>query len=136
VIVVDSNIICYYALPGSRTVAIDRLRARDPDWCAPALWRSEFRNVVVGQIRRGALDLAAAQELVALTEAMFREAEYAVDSSAVLARAAESGCTAYDCEYLVLAEELGVPLVTSDKQVLAAFPGRAVAPERYGEPRR
>jgi len=131
VIVVDSNIVCYYALPGVRTAVADRLRARDPEWCVPPLWRSEFRNVVVGQIRRGALDLAAAQELVALTEAMLRDNEFAVDSSAVLARAAESGCTAYDCEYVVLAEDLGVPLVTSDKQMLAAFPDRAIAPERY-----
>ncbi len=130
-IVVDSNVICYYALPGARTEVADRLRARDPEWCVPSLWRSEFRNVVVGQIRRGALDLAAAQELVALTEAMLRDNEFAVDSAAVLARAAETGCTAYECEYVVLAEELGVPLVTSDKQVLAAFPDRAVAPERH-----
>jgi predicted nucleic acid-binding protein len=130
VIVVDSNIVCYYALPGARTAVVDRLRARDPQWCVPPLWRSEFRNVVLGQIRRGAMDLAAAQELVALTEAMLRESEFAVDSSAVLARAAESGCTAYDCEYVVLAEDLGVPLVTSDKQVLSAFPDRAVAPEQ------
>jgi predicted nucleic acid-binding protein len=131
VIVVDSNVICYYALPGARTAVADRLRARDPEWCVPPLWRSEFRNVVVGQIRRGALDLAAAQELVALTEAMLRDSEFAVDSSAVLARAAESGCTAYDCEYIVIAEDLGVPLVTHDKQLLAAFPDRAVAPEQY-----
>ena len=132
-IVVDSNVICYYALPGARTAVADRLRARDPQWCVPTLWRSEFRNVVVGQIRRGAIDLAAAQELVALTEAMLRDREFMVDSSSVLARAAESGCTAYDCEYVVLAEDLGVPLVTSDKQVLTAFPDRAIAPEDYAE---
>jgi len=76
----------------------------------------------------------AAQELVALTEAMLQESEFAVDSAAVLARATESGCTVYDCEYVVLAEDLGVPLVTSDRQLLAAFPARAVAPERYAEP--
>jgi len=133
VIVVDSNIICYYALPGARTSVVDRLRARDPQWCVPPLWRSEFRNVVVGQVRRGAMDLATAQDLVGLTEAMLRDNEFAVDSLAVLARAAESGCTAYDCEYVVLAEDLGVSLVTNDKQILAAFPDRAVPPERYVE---
>ncbi len=132
-IVVDSNVICYYAVPGARTAVVDRLGAREPQWCVPALWRSEFRSVVVGQIRPGAIDLAAAQELVALTEAMLQDREFVVDSSAVLARAAESGCTAYDCEYVVLAEELGVPLVTSDKRVLAAFRDRAIAPEDYAE---
>lgn len=132
-IVVDSNIICYHALPGPRTPVVDRLRSRDPQWCVPPLWRSEFRNVVLGQVRRKALDLAAAQELVALTEAMLRDTEFAVESSAVLVRAARSGCTAYDCEYVVLAESLDVPLVTSDQQVLAAFPERAVAPEDYVE---
>jgi predicted nucleic acid-binding protein len=133
VIVVDSDVVCYYAIPGARTAVADRLRVRDREWCVPPLWRSEFRNVILGQIRRGAMELGFAQELVALTEAMLRETEFAVDSSAVLARAIESGCTAYDCEYVVLAEDLGVSLVTSDQQVLAAFPDRAVALEDYAE---
>jgi predicted nucleic acid-binding protein len=131
VIVVDTNVLCYYALPGARTAAADRLRARDAQWCVPPLWRSEFRNVVVGQVRRGGLDRAAALELVSLAEAMLRETEFAVDSRAVLDRALESGCTAYDCEFVVLAEELGVPLVTGDRQVLAAFPNVAVALDDY-----
>jgi len=134
-IVVDTNVVCYFAIEGEKSALADRLRAKDPRWCVPSLWRSEFRNVVVGLVRRRAMDLQRAQELVALTEAMLSEGEFAVESRPVLARAAASGCTAYDCEFVVLAEELGVPLVTSDRQVLAAFPDRAVALERYVEPR-
>ncbi|HEY2029490.1 MAG TPA: type II toxin-antitoxin system VapC family toxin [Myxococcales bacterium] len=130
-IVVDCNLLCSYALPGPRTGLADRVRTRDAGWCAPLLWRSEFRNVLAGQVRQKSLDLATAQELAAMAEAMLRDNEFMVDSSTVLARAAESGCTAYDCEYVVLAEELSVPLVTSDKQVLAAFPDRAITPERF-----
>lgn len=130
-IVVDCNVLCYHAMPGPRTPLADRVRARDSAWCAPALWRSEFRNVLAGQVRRGALDLATAQEVLAMSEALLRDHEFMVDSAAVLGRAAESGCTAYDCEYVVLAEDLSVLLVTSDKQVLAAFPDRAIAPERF-----
>ncbi len=130
-IVVDTNIVCYHGIPGAKTALADRLRERDSHWCVPPLWRSEFRNVVVGQIRRGAMDLAVASELVALTEAMLRETEFAVESRLVLERAVESGCTAYDCEYVVLAQELGVPLVTGDRQLLAAFPNVAVALEDY-----
>ncbi len=75
------------------------------------------------------MNLAFARELANLTEAMLRQTEFAVDSRTILERAVESGCTAYDCEYVALAEALGVPLVTSDKQVLAAFPELAVALE-------
>jgi predicted nucleic acid-binding protein len=132
-IVVDTNVISYFAIPGEKSALADRLRAQDARWCVPGLWRSEFRNVVVGLVRRRTLALEAAQELVALTEAMLRDNEFAVESRPVLARAAASGCTAYDCEFVVLAEELGVPLVTSDRQVLLAFPDRAVALESYVE---
>ncbi len=130
-IVVDSNVICYYSIPGSKTALADRLRSQDSQWCVPPLWRSEFRNVLLGQIRGGAMDLSFALELVALTEAMLRESEFAVDSRAILERAVESGCTAYDCEYVALAEDLDVRLVTGDKQILAAFPDRAMPLEDY-----
>ena len=130
-IVVDCNILCYFALPGPLTALAERVRARDPRWCAPILWRSEFRSVVARSVQRGALALAVAQELVASAEAMLREHEFSVEASAVLERAAESGCTAYDCEYIVLAEMLAVPLVTSDKQLLSAFPDLAISPARF-----
>ena len=59
------------------------------------------------------------------------EPVHAVAAARVLERAAASGCSAYDCEFVVLAEELDVALVTTDRQVLSAFPGLARTPERY-----
>jgi predicted nucleic acid-binding protein len=57
--------------------------------------------------------------------------EYRVSSEKVLELAAQSRCTAYDCEYVALAQDLGVPLVTADKQVLKAFPKIAVSLEKF-----
>ena len=54
-------------------------------------------------------------------------AERDVTSSQVLDLAAASGCSAYDCEFVSLAQDLGVHLVTVDKQVLKNFPGVAIA---------
>jgi predicted nucleic acid-binding protein len=130
-IVVDANILCCYGIPGPKTPLADRLRRQDPHWCVPTLWRAEFRNVLVGQVRRGAMGLDVAMDLVRDTESMLRESEFVADSRTVLRRAVDSGCTAYDCEYVALAEELGVHLVTSDRRILAAFPDLAVTMQAY-----
>jgi predicted nucleic acid-binding protein len=49
----------------------------------------------------------------------------------VLSYASSSGCTAYDCEFVVLAKILGVPLLTLDRQVIQAFPGIATTPDLF-----
>lgn len=49
-----------------------------------------------------------------------------VDGRTVLSLALDSGCSAYDCEFVWLARDLRVPLVTADRQVLGTFPDIAV----------
>lgn len=53
--------------------------------------------------------------------------EYTVVVDHVLRLAGGSGCSAYDCEFVGLAQDLGVPLVTADRRVLRAFPSDTVA---------
>jgi len=125
-IVVDTNVLAYLWLPGSHTAAADQLWRADPDWHAPLLWRSEFLNVLTGYIRRRRMSLQTATQIVADAESQMRGREYAVPSLEVLRRAAESTCSAYDCEFVVLAEELGVSLVTSDEKLLSSFPSSTV----------
>ena len=124
-IVVDTNVIAYLWLPGSRTTAAERLLRNDPDWNAPLLWRSEFRNVLAGCLRRGDLKLETALQIMGEAEGQMRGREFSVPSAQVLARVEESACSAYDCEFVVLAQELGVPLVTSDEKLLKSFPSVA-----------
>lgn len=121
-IVVDTSVIAYLWIPGDHTAAAERLLVRDPEWCAPLLWRSELRNVLAGTLRRGQLGLPTALQILAEAEARMLGHELAVPSPEVMRLVSTSRCSAYDCEFVAAAIELGVPLVTADKQVLAAFP--------------
>ena len=131
-IVVDTNVLAYLLLPGDQTEAARRTFVRDPAWAAPALWRSELRNVLALYVRQRHLALVDAVSAQAEAEALLAGREYAVESAAVLALADQSGRSAYDCECVAVAQALGVPLVTSDRQLLRSFPSVAVALHEYG----
>lgn len=126
-IVVDSNVLAYLYLPGEYTAVAEALMEHDPDWAAPVLWRSEFRNILAGYMRRGKLTLEQAHALQSEAEDLLNGAEYEVDSRSVLELVRDSECSAYDCEFVALAMKLGTKLVTMDGKVLRSFPGIAVA---------
>lgn len=126
-IVVDTNVLAYLYLPGEYTQAAENLLESDPDWAAPVLWRSEFRNILTGYMRRGNLTLRQAYSLQREAEDLLHGAEFETDSLSVLELAYASECSAYDCEFVALATKLGVKLVTMDGKVLRSFPDIAVA---------
>lgn len=126
-IVVDSNVILYYHVEGDLTREAESVYHRDFEWVAPTLWRSEFRNALVLYVRRGVITLDTALDTMRVAEDTMRGADYEVPSASVLSMAARSGCSAYDCEYVALAEQLGVPLVTEDGEILSKFTRRAVS---------
>jgi predicted nucleic acid-binding protein len=128
-IVVDTNIVIYFLTESEFTDTTVDVRRRDQDWVAPYLWRSEIRNVLMGYLRRGSLDLSKAVELLELAERKVESRH--VDGAHVIELALASGCTAYDCEFVSLAMGLQVPLVTSDKKLLAAFPDIAVSMKAF-----
>jgi predicted nucleic acid-binding protein len=126
VIVVDTNVLAYLYLPGEYTARAEALLERDPQWAAPVLWRSEFRNILAGYIRRGTLTFEQARDIQAEAENLLSGAEHDVDSQRVLELVRDSDCSAYDCEFVALAMKLGVALVTMDAKLLRAFPERAL----------
>lgn len=126
-IVADSNVLAYLYLPGEYTAVAEALMEHDPDWAAPVLWRSEFRNILAGYMRRGKLTFEQAHAIQSEAEDFLSGAEYEVDSRSVLELVRESACSAYDCEFVALAIKLGTRLVTMDGKVLRSFPGIAVA---------
>ena len=130
-IVVDTNVIAALFVRGPQTKAARAVLARDPEWAAPPLWRSEFRSVLTGAARLGRMDWDTAAQIMALAEGLLGGLERPVPSPDVLALAQTSRCTAYDCEFAALARRLSVPLVTLDRELLAGFPDFAVTPEAF-----
>jgi len=130
VIVVDTNVVAYLYLPSEYTAAAEGLLEHDPDWAAPLLWRSEFRNILAGYLRRGTLTFAQVCSLQAEAEGLLAGAEFEVNSEAVLKLVQDSDCSAYDCEFIALAIHLKTKLVTVDNKLLKAFPDGAMALRR------
>lgn len=126
-IVVDSNVLAYLYLPGEHTARAEALLEQEPDWSAPVLWRSEFRNILAGYMRRKTLSFDQACSLQSEAESLLAGLEFEVDSQTVLELVRDSDCSAYDCEFIALARKLNTRLVTVDKKLLRAFPTQAMA---------
>lgn len=130
-IVVDTNVIAYLYLPTDLTGDAERLLEFDPEWVAPVLWRSEFRNVLALYLRKGLISFEAAVRIQEEAEALLIDQEYMSVSQEVLRLVSESYYSAYDCEFVALAQSLGVRLVTMDKKILADFPETAISLEDF-----
>ena len=125
-IVVDTNLLAYLLLPNPNAAQAEAILIKDPVWIAPALIHSEFRNVLLGAVRRKDVAERDADSFLARAQEVITVPDEPLDSAAVFALALQSGCSAYDCEFVWLARHLRVPLVTADKKVLNAFSGLAV----------
>lgn len=130
-IVVDTNIIGYLYLTSDHSAQAEQALLKDSLWAAPLLWRSELRNVLAYYIRKGYLSLEEAQQVMAEGSRLMQDREFEVTSHQVLSLVAASSCSAYDCEFVALAKDLDVPLVTVDKQILTQFPVIAVSLDEY-----
>jgi predicted nucleic acid-binding protein len=126
-IVADTNIIAYLYLEGERSTQVEKLLEKDTQWVAPLLWRSEFRNVLALYMRKRNLSLEQAQQIMQEAMLLMQEREYEIVSAHVLELVAASGCSAYDCEFVALAEDLRISLVTVDKKLIKEFSQIAIS---------
>ena len=130
-IVVDSNVVAYYWINGPLTGIAQQVWLRDSQWHVPLLWRSEMRSILTGYLRDGTLNARQIARVMAGAEAAFSRREHLVPSERVFRIVGQTRLSAYDAEFVALAEVLDVPLVTADKLVLKAFPDRALTMEGF-----
>ena len=130
-IVVDTNILMYLFVDGPQTRSAMTVRMKDPDWHAPLLWRSEFRNAMTGYLRNNTMTVEQAVIVIQNAEDLMDGQEHEVDSADVMRLISESNCSAYDCEFVALAQQLDVSLITLDRRILREFPNVAVGPAEF-----
>ena len=123
-IVADVNVLAYLLIPGKFTRAAEQLLEEEPVWVVPRLWRSEFRNILANYLRANEMELDDAAVVFQRAEELVGSEEYEVETADVLRLCKESKCSAYDCEYIALAEFLDLKLVTKDGKLAKAFPRR------------
>ncbi len=126
-IVADTNIISYLFLPTTYTDITDELYKLDSEWVAPILWKSEFRNVLALYLRKEIITFEQALQLQETAEFTMANHEYEVPSAQVLALVAKSNCSSYDCEFVALAKQLNILLITQDKKILREFPSISIS---------
>jgi predicted nucleic acid-binding protein len=127
VIVVDTNVLAYFYLPSELSPQAVKLRTIEPHWIVPRLWRSELRSALSLHIRKQLLTIEQALRIQSRAESLLADCEFEVPSQDVFQLVSLSTCSAYDCEFVVLAKRFNTNLVTADKKVINAFPGIAVS---------
>jgi predicted nucleic acid-binding protein len=129
-IVADTNLIVYLFITGDQSTLAQKVLERDAHWISPPLWQSEFRNVLAGYIRRGMV-LEQAQQIMRDALSVMGNREVEPSSEKILELVANSKCTAYDAEFVVLASQIGVKLITADTQLLDLFPEIAISLKNF-----
>lgn len=121
-IVVDTNIISYLFICGEFSGQAEKVLIKDSQWAAPLLWRSELRSVLTQYIKKEILTLEETVEIMENASALLENNEYDIASRQVLDLASSSNLSAYDCEFVALAKDLNIKLVTADKRITEMFP--------------
>jgi predicted nucleic acid-binding protein len=129
-IVADTSLIAYLLIAGPFTDAAQRVLKRDNDWVAPPIWHHEFLNVLATSLRRNVLEEKEAMRILAEAEQDVRTQDHELDWDAVKL-SIQTRVGTYECEFIVLARRLGIPLITGDKAVLKTFPETAVSLDQY-----
>lgn len=125
-IVADANVLVYRYVRGPFSPLADAANVKDADWRVPSFWRCEFTSAVLKLVRAGALSEATAREAMRDAATHLASREMDVPQDRALLAALRFGTSAYDAQYVALAEMLGVSCVTADQPLVQKAPAVCV----------
>ncbi|MCX6997811.1 MAG: type II toxin-antitoxin system VapC family toxin [Kiritimatiellaeota bacterium] len=126
-IVSDTNLIVYLYVESEFTARALRVHALDPEWVFPPVARSEAANVLSTLVRERWISNEKSLSALEQIEPRISAGSRDVPMKTVLQLALTHAVSAYDAQFVVLAELLGVALVTEDSRLKKRFPGMAMS---------
>lgn len=130
-IVVDVNVIAYLLIQGDKTASAQQVYRNEPEWHVPTLWRHEFLNVLATFVRHGGGGITDAEVLWQRGLSSLSSHEHSVDMVDALHLATQHGISAYDAQYISLANALGTPCITEDQRLQKVFPNTAYSMAQF-----
>jgi predicted nucleic acid-binding protein len=130
-IVVDANIVVYFVLSGPNTAMARRVFAKHSVWCVPELWKHEYLNVLVTLAKTGHATREQCLQAWEHAGALLTGRVLPVDPLVVFRIAVDHRISAYDAQYVALAEELNVQCVSEDGRLRRTFPGRVATMQEF-----
>jgi predicted nucleic acid-binding protein len=122
-VVVDASVAATWFFEDEASTGTDILlrQVLDEGAWVPPLWAYEVANILIVAERRGRLSQSqVARALTLLDQLPIHVTADQAGRSSLLAMARQANLTAYDAAYLILAEGLGLPLATLDKDLARA----------------
>ena len=137
-IVVDTNIVVYALTEGPQTPLARKVRRLDPQWRLPDLWQHECLNFLATYVRQGGISLGIARRLWLEATQLLAGCVHPVDMLLALQLAVEHDISAYDAQFIAVAQQLGVLCITEDRRLRLAFPDRTRSMQEFcaTQPRR
>ena len=130
-IVADTNLLVYLFVESDFTDRARQVHSIDSDWVFPPIALSEAANVLVTLVREKCITPGAASETLSIIEKRVKAGVREVSMKAVLDLAVQRNISAYDAQFVVLADLLGINLVTEDGKLKKTFPDKAISMEVF-----
>ena len=125
--VIDTSILIPAFVDAPISASARRVVDPKAKWILPPLWRFEFTSAMVTLVRAGEIDSATAFGMMDDARTSVVNREVPVDQNQVLRTAVRYKISAYDAQYISLAEEYGTVCVTADEELLKKVPDHTIS---------
>jgi len=129
-IVVDTSVVAFLFIEGEESGVVRKLYQMDSEWVTPPILNHEMLTILAA-VGSADEDAVAVEAIWREVRALFGGRQQVPDPVRSLRMAVELGVSGYDAQYLALAAQLHLPLVSCERRLLEALPGKVVSPEEY-----